>query len=100
MENEDIIDDIIQGENSEIMPLQDARDVLEIVYIVNAILQKDGNITRTASELNISRGTIYDLMEKHGISCNDGILSIKLTPLLKYIRLNLPVLEQTINITL
>jgi two-component system, NtrC family, response regulator len=47
--------------------LKDAREALEKAMIRQAIAKSDGNLTRAASELGISRPSLYDLMDKLGI---------------------------------
>ena len=81
------------GEQELLLPLSEAKDLLDIVYLVNAILQSDGNLTRTAEELGTARQTLYDLMEKHNISFTEGKLSIKFTPLLHHVEFRAPCLE-------
>ena len=80
-------------EQHPLLPLQDARDLLDILHLINALLQTGGNLSRAAEELGIGRRTLYDLMEKHGISCAGGTLSIELTPLFSYVELRVPLLD-------
>ena len=47
--------------------LREARDSLERDFIERAISRNKGNITQAASELGLSRPTLYELMEKLGI---------------------------------
>jgi len=47
--------------------LKDAREILEKGLILKAIARNENNLTKAASELGISRPTLYDLMEKLGI---------------------------------
>ena len=49
------------------MDLKEARDTLEKELIKKALLRNQGNITKAAKELKISRPTLYDLMEKFKI---------------------------------
>ena len=44
-----------------------ARAALEIDMIRQALVRHKGNITRTAAELSVSRSTLYDQIQKHGI---------------------------------
>jgi DNA-binding NtrC family response regulator len=81
-------------EKEPILSLGELRDLLDILYIINALIQNDGNVTHTAEELDISRRTIYDLMEKYGISCSDKALCIKLNPILRHIELRSPDTEK------
>ena len=76
-----------------IISLSEARELIDIVYLINMLIQNRGNLSRSAEELGIGRRTLYDLMEKYGISCSNGKLSINLTPLLYHIELNVPCLE-------
>jgi len=50
------------------MSLREARDTLEKELILKALARNNGNITKAAIELGISRPTLYDLMAKAGIS--------------------------------
>jgi two-component system NtrC family response regulator len=47
--------------------LREARDSLERDFIERAISRNKGNITQAASELGLSRPTLYELMGKLGI---------------------------------
>ena len=47
--------------------LKEARKALEKDLVHRALAQNKGNLTRTASELGISRPSLYDLMDKLGI---------------------------------
>ncbi len=76
-----------------IIPLSEARELIDIVHLINMLIQNRGNLSRSAEELGIGRRTMYDLMEKYGISCSNGKLSIDLTPLLSHIQLQVPCLE-------
>ena len=49
------------------MTLKDAKSAMEKHVIVSAIGRFRGNIAKTASELGVSRPTLYDLMKKHSI---------------------------------
>ncbi len=75
------------------LPLSEARALLDIVCLINSLLQNVGNLSRAAEELGIARRTFYDLMEKYGISCSEGMLSMKLTPLLDQLEVRVPSLE-------
>lgn len=80
-------------EHEECLPLPDARKLLDMVYVINAIIQSGGHISRAAEELGIGRRTMYDLMERYGVSCGDGKLMVELTPLLRHVELQMPCLE-------
>ncbi len=47
--------------------LKDVRDAVEKEFVQRALKRHNGNVTRAAAELDISRPTIYELMEKLGI---------------------------------
>jgi two-component system NtrC family response regulator len=47
--------------------LKEAREALEKDLIKQALDKSNGNITRTAEELGVSRPTLYELMDKLGI---------------------------------
>ena len=49
------------------LSLREAREALEKEFITAALLRHKGNITKTAAELQVSRPTLYELMEKLGI---------------------------------
>ena len=51
----------------ELIMLKDAREILEKGLILKAIARNENNLTKAASDLGISRPTLYDLMEKLGI---------------------------------
>ena len=48
----------------ENMGLKEAREALEKELLTKAIFRNNGNMTKVAMELGISRPTLYDLMEK------------------------------------
>jgi two-component system NtrC family response regulator len=47
--------------------LKEAREALERELIQRALDRNDGNITRAAQKLGVSRPTLYQLMDKLGI---------------------------------
>ena len=53
------------------MTLKEARDRLERGMVVAALVRTSGNVSASASELDISRPTLHDLMKKHGIDAGD-----------------------------
>jgi two-component system NtrC family response regulator len=57
----------LQGFSDENMTLRDARGRVESEMILSAIERNNGNMTRAAEQLGVSRPTIYDLARKHGI---------------------------------
>lgn len=57
--------------NGKAQTLEDARARTEIGLIREALDRNNRNISRTASELGVSRVTLYRLMEKHGIRTDE-----------------------------
>lgn len=55
-------------DKKEHVMLKDAREMLEKELILKSIARNENNLTKAASDLGISRPTLYDLMEKLGIS--------------------------------
>jgi two-component system NtrC family response regulator len=51
----------------ERMGLKEARDALEKELILKALARNQGNVTKAAIDLEVSRPTLYDLMEKFEI---------------------------------
>jgi len=51
----------------ECIVLKDAREILEKELILKAMARNGNNLTKAASDLGVSRPTLYDLMEKLGI---------------------------------
>jgi two-component system NtrC family response regulator len=51
----------------EYIALKDAREILEKELILKALMRNENNLTKAASDLGVSRPTLYDLMEKLGI---------------------------------
>jgi DNA-binding NtrC family response regulator len=85
--------EITDVEKEPLLPLSEARALFDIPYLINALIQTGGHISRAAEELGTTRQTVYDLMEKYGISCAEGKLSIELTPLLRHVELRVPRFE-------
>ena len=55
------------ADKKECMTLKDAREMLEKELILKAIMRNENNLTKAASDLGVSRPTLYDLMDKLGI---------------------------------
>jgi two-component system NtrC family response regulator len=47
--------------------LREAREAMEKDFIIRSMARNKGNLTKTASDLGISRPSLYDLMDKLGI---------------------------------
>jgi two-component system NtrC family response regulator len=47
--------------------LKEAKEALEREILSNALRENDGNISKTAKALGISRPTLYDLMSRYGL---------------------------------
>jgi two-component system NtrC family response regulator len=60
----------LDGQNgqSKTLTLREERERLERDVIERALRKHDGNLTQVAADLGVSRPTLYDLMEKLGIS--------------------------------
>jgi two-component system NtrC family response regulator len=52
----------------EAKTLKDAREEVEREIVQEALHRNNGNVTRAAEELGVSRPTLYELMDKLGIS--------------------------------
>jgi len=52
------------------MTIREARENMEKDLIIKSLFRHEGNLTKVAQDLEISRPTLYDLMEKLGISKN------------------------------
>jgi two-component system NtrC family response regulator len=55
------------AERHRSVTLKEAREELERDLIRRTLRKHNGNMTRTAAELQVSRPTLYELMEKLGI---------------------------------
>ena len=49
------------------LTLKEARERLESQYIREALCRGEGNVTRAAEQIGITRSTFYNLMDKYGI---------------------------------
>ena len=52
--------------------LKEAREEIEKELVLQALSRNGGNLSKTASDLGVSRPTLYDLLEKYGISKKDS----------------------------
>jgi two-component system NtrC family response regulator len=59
------------GDRYRAVSLREAREELERDLIRRTLNKHNGNMTRTAAELQVSRPTLYELMEKLGIRKED-----------------------------
>jgi two-component system NtrC family response regulator len=59
------------GDRYRAVSLKEAREELERDLIRRTLSKHNGNMTRTAAELQVSRPTLYELMEKLGIRKED-----------------------------
>jgi len=64
---EDLEMEIAVGKK-EIVALKDAREILENDLILKALARNENKLAKAAADLGVSRPTLYDLMEKLGIS--------------------------------
>ncbi len=81
-------------EDAPLLSLSEARDLLDIAYLINALLRSGGNVSGAAEELGIGRRTIYEMMNRFGVSCSNGKLSMQITPLASYLELRIPYVEK------
>jgi transcriptional regulator of acetoin/glycerol metabolism len=58
---------VVHAEASRSMTLAETKGRAEKSCIAAAIVRCEGNISRAARELDISRMTLYRLMDKHGL---------------------------------
>lgn len=56
-----------EGDLPPASTLKEAREALEREILINALHENDGNVSKTAKALGISRPTLYDLMSRHGL---------------------------------
>ncbi|MBZ5496019.1 MAG: PEP-CTERM-box response regulator transcription factor [Acidobacteriia bacterium] len=56
------------GETRAKPTLKEAKDEVEKEVIAKALQENGGNISKTAKALGVSRPTLYELMERHGLS--------------------------------
>ena len=54
------------GEEED-LNLRQARDAAEYKVMIKALARVDGNIVKAAELLGVSRPTLYDLMNHHGL---------------------------------
>jgi two-component system, NtrC family, response regulator len=54
-------------ESTSVRTLKEAREEVERELLAGCLRRHNGNISRAATELGISRPTLYELMEKHGM---------------------------------
>lgn len=68
MVSNDDLDLSEEAENAMVLNLKQVRDKAERTAVLNAIAQSQGNISKAAKLLGISRPTLYDVVKKHGIA--------------------------------
>jgi len=56
---------------AELPTLREARDQSERKLLVDALVRSQGNISRAAQTLGISRPTFHDMLAKHGINAKE-----------------------------
>jgi two-component system NtrC family response regulator len=60
--------EVCPGRADEVRTLREARDTAEVEAIRAALARNNGNISKAALELDVSRPTLHDLIKKHGMS--------------------------------
>jgi len=56
-----------ESSNGAASTLKEAKEALEREILANALRENNGNISKTAKSLGISRPTLYDLMTRYGL---------------------------------
>jgi len=64
-------EDLDLNANTTMLTLKDAREQLEQRLVSEALERHQGNITKTAKQLGVTRPTLHDLMKKYAISKED-----------------------------
>ncbi|MBN2321708.1 MAG: PEP-CTERM-box response regulator transcription factor [Acidobacteria bacterium] len=59
--------EVPNGENGSSATLKEAKEDLERKILANTLQENNGNISKTAKALGISRPTLYDLMSRYGL---------------------------------
>ena len=60
--------DAVQGNEIESLNLREVRQRAESKAIRTALMKNFGNISRAAEQLGVTRPTLYDLLNKYGLS--------------------------------
>ena len=68
---EDLELNAINSQASRLVSLKDARGATEREMLADALRKNNGNISKTAKSLGISRPTLYDLIARHGLQTAD-----------------------------
>lgn len=61
----------IDASDDRVMTLKEARDIVEKEMIIKSLARHNMNLTRVATELGISRPTLYEFMDRNGIKRNE-----------------------------
>jgi len=57
----------VSPKTEESINLRQVREEVEYKALVKALARADGNITKSADLLGVSRPALYDLMKRHGL---------------------------------
>ncbi len=57
----------LEQQQPEKLTLKEARDRFELQYIKAALRKSNGNVSRAAKAIDITRSTFYSLMEKYNV---------------------------------
>jgi two-component system NtrC family response regulator len=68
---EDLVLDTVSSQTNNTASLKGARDATEREMLAGALRRNNGNISKTARSLGISRPTLYDLIARHGLGNTD-----------------------------
>ncbi len=58
------------GAAPQLPTLREVRDEADRRAVIDALAAADGNVSRAANLLGVSRPTVYDLMQRHGLGAN------------------------------
>lgn len=65
--------DLLESEKGGRSTLKQAKEKIEKKFIREALIRNRGNISRAARELDVSRATLYDLLDKYQIGKEDFV---------------------------
>jgi two-component system, NtrC family, response regulator len=57
----------LPNSSASVSTLREAKEALEREILLNALRENNGNISKTAKSLGVSRPTLYDLMARYGL---------------------------------
>ncbi len=60
-----------ESSSKEILTLREAKEEIEKKFLLDALQRNKGFVSRAAKDLDVSRGTFYDLLKKHSIEIEE-----------------------------